>query len=460
MSRGYEYLCDQTWAITETGLKKVLAVAARVDLKDFVDAKKTQADTEELQNPNNSKMVNAIQIIDVIGPIVKHGDMFSSISGARSLSGIKREFISALENDEVAGILFNVDSPGGEAGGISEFSELVYNARGVKPMITYVGDMSASAAYWISSATDKIIANETASLGSIGCAAVIKDTEERDEKEGIKTIKFVSSNSPNKRPDVNTDEGKSLIQDQVNTIADIFIEKVARNRTTDTRKLKFKDVVNKFNKGGILIGKDAVEVGLADELGSFESALASLSGVIANNTKEITSMKEEIKAETNKEVVAEAPVTMETSKEQAPKTVSIEAFEAQVAKNADLAAAVDILKKSLQETAESNRELAQQALAIKADSVANSLKDRITPATKETFVKDYILRANDDKANPIEGYSRVDALVKVYEELPKHNLTEETMVLDNPKDVVDETEAYKAMAEDFAARNKTVHAKN
>ncbi len=457
---GYDYVCNQTWAITETGLKKVLAVAARVDMKDLLEARK--ASDDKLKNPNNSKVVNKVQQIDVIGPIVKHGDMFSEVSGARSLSGIKSEFIAALNDDAVDSILLNIDSPGGEAGGIADFADLVYKARGKKPIVAYTDDMACSAAYWIASAADKIVCSETATLGSIGCAAALQDTEEKDAKEGIKNIKFVSSNSPNKRPDATTDEGKELIQAQIDRIADIFIEKVARNRTTESRKLTFKDVINKFNKGGVLIGEDAVHAGLADEIGSFESVLESLSGQTTDENKEITSMNEEKVELTAGGVITEAIAQPKASEDN---SVSLEAFADLKKQNTTLEAALNDIKASLEATKASNLRIKQEALAAKAENEASKLADRITPAQKETFTEAYIQAANDDENSPIDGYNRVETLISVYSALPQHQLTEETITLDNPVSTEsgeDET-VYDKMAIEYLEKmglNKRVHALN
>lgn len=75
--------------------------------------------------------------------------------------------------------------------------------------------------YWIASACDKILAADTAILGSIGVVSIF----EKDD-DG-KTIEIVSSQSQNKRPDINTEEGKAKIQARVDELAEVLIAKVA-----------------------------------------------------------------------------------------------------------------------------------------------------------------------------------------------------------------------------------------
>lgn len=464
MNTGYEYVCHQIWAIREENLHLIMDIAAR--------ATPSLADIEEnlgkkLSNSNNSRIEKKVQVIDIHGPIVKYGDFFSSVSGARSLRGIKKEFVSALENDEVDAILLDVDSPGGEAGGISEFADLVYSSRGVKPIVSYVGDMACSAAYWIASATDKIVCSDTATLGSIGCAAVIRDSEERDKKEGIKNYKFVSSNSPNKRPDLKTDKGQSLIQTQIDSIGDTFIEKVARNRSNEDRTFTFKDVVNKFNKGGVLIGKDAVDVGLADEIGSFESVLNNLGEtLIANESKETSMIKEEkitTAEETEisaKEIEKGKEAETEVKKAVSTEVVDKDAFDALQKTNAELSAKVADMAAKLGENETIQKNLVQQALEAKAESEAAKLSDRLVPATKDAFIKKYIVAATDDRESPIEGYSRVESLLEVYNAIPVHGLTSEHVILGSVKDSEEDvdTKEFSKAAEEYAKQlNSKAH---
>lgn len=100
-------------------------------------------------------------------------------------------------------------------------------------------------------------------LGSIGVVSVF----EKDD-DG-KTIEIVSSQSPNKRPDINTKEGRAKIQARVDELAEVFIAKIARNRG-----ITAVDVVKNFGAGDVAVGQYAVRNGLADGLSSFEAIIA------------------------------------------------------------------------------------------------------------------------------------------------------------------------------------------
>lgn len=172
--------------------------------------------------------------------------------------------------------MLDVDSPGGEVNGCSEVADMIYKARGTKPIVAYASGYCCSGAYWIASACDKIYATDTAVIGSIGVVSIFEKDDEN------KTIEIVSSQSPNKRPNVETEKGKAKIQEHVDALADVFINKVALNRDISP-----KEVIENFGGGDVFVGQKAVSIGLADGLSSFEELVSDL------NTMEKSFMNEQ-----------------------------------------------------------------------------------------------------------------------------------------------------------------------
>src|SRR5262249_42337824 len=150
----------------------------------------------------------------------------TAISGGASVDALARDFNQALNDPSIRAIVLNVDSPGGEVTGISELAEMIFAARPRKRVVAYVGGMGASAAYWIASAATEIIADATALVGSIGIVAAVPNPEKRSARD----VEFVSSQSPRKRPNPNTESGKSQIQVMVDDLAAVFISAVAKYR--------------------------------------------------------------------------------------------------------------------------------------------------------------------------------------------------------------------------------------
>ncbi len=136
-----------------------------------------------------------------------------------------------------------------------------------KPVWSYIEGYGASAAYWIASATQHIVIDATAAAGSIGVVMAVPDPTGKPGK----AIEFVSSQSPNKRPDPTTERGKAQLQKMVDDMAAVFVEKVAAHRG-----IAMDDVLTRFGAGGMTVGQGAVDAGMVDELGSFESTLTAL----------------------------------------------------------------------------------------------------------------------------------------------------------------------------------------
>jgi ClpP class serine protease len=257
-------LTSAPMAITEDHLRLMLSIAARENLD--VAAVEAQLG-RKLEHTYEVRERNGVAILPVVGPIFRYANLFSQISGGASVQLLAQDFNAALNNPDVRAILLNIDSPGGEANGIGEFADMVYAARGRKPITAYVGGYACSAAYWIASAADEIVASDSAVLGSIGTIAAIPDPSVEHEGEVI----FVSSQSPRKHADPTTEAGASDIQAILDAMTDVFMAGVARNRGVSAET-----VASSYGRGGVFVGGAAVTAGLADRLGAFEQTLAGM----------------------------------------------------------------------------------------------------------------------------------------------------------------------------------------
>lgn len=258
----------EPWAITPAYMDAILDIAQRHNASPESVAQELG---RPLENTYRVDVRDGVAILPVNGPLFRYANLFTAVSGATSYENLAIDFHRVMDDQDVRAVLLDIDSPGGEANGVSEFADQIYQARGTKPIVAYVGGNAASAAYWIASAADEIIIDETAAVGSIGTVISVTDTRARDEKNGVTRLEIVSAQSPYKRPDVMTDQGREQLQSWVNQLSDVFVDKVARNRSR-TRDV----VLSDFGQGDILFGKAAVAVGMADRLGSFESTVQEM----------------------------------------------------------------------------------------------------------------------------------------------------------------------------------------
>lgn len=255
-----------TWLMDEAHARQIFDIIDRPRTAEEIRAVEAQLG-RPMDNSRNVTMRGATAVIPITGPIFRYANLFTALSGATSTEALALDIQQALDSPQVQAILLSVDSPGGEATGINELAQMLYEARGRKPMYAYVEGLGASAAYWLASAVDTIVMDATAAVGSIGVVMAVPDKTATRQT----AIEFVSSQSPNKRPDPMTESGRSQLQTLVDDMATVFVDAVARNRGVDAET-----VLNDFGAGGLKVGKAAIAAGMADKLGSFEQTVAEL----------------------------------------------------------------------------------------------------------------------------------------------------------------------------------------
>jgi signal peptide peptidase SppA len=227
----------------------------------------------ERRESGSVRIRDGVAVISVMGPIFSRADLFTEISGATSIETLALRFGEAVSAEDVKAIVLHIDSPGGQITGVHEFAGQIFAARDIKPVVAYVSGLGTSAAYWLASAAQRVVADETAMLGSIGVVAAWTDDKEARKSRGLTDYEVVSSQSPNKRLDPTSEEGRSALQRMLDETADIFISDIARNRGK-----RAATVTGQFGRGGIMLAAEAVKVGMADEIGSLEDVIAALSG--------------------------------------------------------------------------------------------------------------------------------------------------------------------------------------
>lgn len=283
---------SEPWLITEDGLRQVLAIADRRDLdmaavERIVAAREMSPEAiamragERLKGASNVSVRDGVAVLPITGPIMRYASLFSSISGATSVSGIASGLQAALDSADVQSILLNYDTPGGQANGIAELAGQIMDARRTKPITAYVGDRAASAGYWLAVSAPEVVLSTTALVGSIGAVMSFTDTSQSDAREGIREVTIVSTQSPMKAMDPATRSGEEAIRAVLDALAEEFIGHVATARGV-TPMVVAKD----FGRGGIIPRPaDAVRLGMADRIGSFEQTLR---GMVAAHARKPT----------------------------------------------------------------------------------------------------------------------------------------------------------------------------
>jgi len=216
-----------------------------------------------------------VAIVTISGSLTTTNRPYNRYMGLVSYDEIRNAVFSAIEAPGIDGIVLNMDTPGGQASGISELSDFLTEVdKSIMPIFTYTGTAMASGGYWLGSLGREIYAAKLATVGSIGVITVHASMSEMYKKAGIditvlRAGEFKALGSPYEKLD---DKARAQIESQMNAIYDVFLETVAENRGTSVELLK-----ETAAEGRVFVGADSVTVGLADKISSFDSAIAEIS---------------------------------------------------------------------------------------------------------------------------------------------------------------------------------------
>ena len=124
---------------------------------------------------NQSIAPTGIAVVPVYGTLVRRALGLDAASGLASYSELGAMLDAAAADPDVSGILLDIDSPGGEAGGVFELAQRVRAADAIKPVWAIASDSAYSAAYAIACAASRVFITQTGGVGSIGVIAMHVD---------------------------------------------------------------------------------------------------------------------------------------------------------------------------------------------------------------------------------------------------------------------------------------------
>ncbi len=257
------------WATYEPEFLAAIERVRATDLAAHIAVQQARHDPTRIEPPLFERVDGSVAVIDMVGVFTKYGSSFSSNPGALQL---RRAVRTAVADTTIKAIVLKIDSPGGSTAGLDDLAAEVARAAKVKPVVAFIEDLGASAAYYVASQATRIVANAGAIVGAIGTYTVLRDWSALFAREGVKVhvVKSGEFKAIGERGTEITGEQLAETQRLVDQFHNLFVAAVARGRGMSIAQ------VRELADGRVHVGSEAMKLGFVDAIGGFEETVAGV----------------------------------------------------------------------------------------------------------------------------------------------------------------------------------------
>jgi ClpP class serine protease len=220
---------------------------------------------------------SGVAVVPIVGPMVARADWLTEFFGFRSYGDVVEAVEAAFADPAGRAVLLELDSPGGEVGGLFDLVDRLaaLRAEAGKPLWAVASEGALSAGFAIASVADRLYVTRIGEVGSVGVVAIHVDESAADAMAGLK---WTLIHAGAKKVDGNPHEPLSAeafadIQADVDALHDELVALIARNRGMSLDAVR-------ATEAAIYRGQRAIDIGFADRLGSVEQALADLAATL------------------------------------------------------------------------------------------------------------------------------------------------------------------------------------
>ncbi|HEO9810819.1 TPA: S49 family peptidase [Klebsiella variicola] len=217
------------------------------------------------------RVVDGIAILPVTGSLVHRLGGVHPFSGMTGYDGIIARLNEAINDQEVRGVLLDIDSPGGQVAGAFDCADIIARCNSVKPVWALANDMACSAAMLIASACSRRLITQTGRMGSVGVLMAHADISEAMKKSGREiTLIFSGSHKVDGNPYARLpDDVRDAFKEKMDQTRQLFAARVAEGTG-----MTLQAVLD--TEAAVYDGLQAVNVGLADEVVNSADAVACM----------------------------------------------------------------------------------------------------------------------------------------------------------------------------------------
>jgi len=246
----YWLLEPSTFQALQAARRDAAALSARAE--EYV----ARVETREGQAPRNLMIAGSTAEIRVQGTLTKRPDFMAMLFGGgnTTYSDIRASLAMAETNPAIKDVVLHIDSPGGSADGLIDTLDHIATFRSSGKKIRVRAENAQSAAYGIAAAAGNIEAvGRGSTFGSIGTAASFWVTDS--------IVELTNTDSPDKRPDLRTDEGKAVVVKYLDQLSEEFFRSIAQGRGVDMDTVR-----NEYGRGASMTAVNAKRLGMIDKI--------------------------------------------------------------------------------------------------------------------------------------------------------------------------------------------------
>lgn len=220
-----------------------------------------------------TRVAGGVAVVSIVGTLVNRGAWVGASSGLVSYEGIGAQLREAANDPSVHSVILDIDTGGGEAGGITTVAAQIKALAAQKRVVAVVNDTAASGGYWIASAADEIVVSETSMVGSIGVVVLhVNRAGELQQKGWAPTFIHAGAHKVDGHSLGPLPESvKADVQSAIDALYDRFVDGVAAGRGA-----RLTAEAARATEARVFHGQAAIAAGLADRFGTFESVLSEL----------------------------------------------------------------------------------------------------------------------------------------------------------------------------------------
>jgi len=264
------------WAMTESALAEMKQAIEGFEYRDVMDSE-LEAATGNRGAPKQEDheyegdmydVEGSTALVAIYGKMFPRANMMMQLSGGISTSKLGSAIDEIEDRDDVDRMLMVFDSPGGSVQGLTNTARKVRNMD--TETVAFAEGLMASAAYFVGSAADHVIASPDSMVGAIGSVATIESYAEKYEERGIQVEVVRSAEKkakPNPSEPIDEDSVKE-VQRLVNSAHEQFVSQVALNRNLSEK------TVNAMADGSVITGSEAENTDFVDSVDTIDEVMA------------------------------------------------------------------------------------------------------------------------------------------------------------------------------------------